>query len=84
MRHGWSKCRHSVKRVISSAKEKKQKECASELNDPEHRNDFFSNGKADGKRKTGYNRVWQGYQQKWFKLQKVQELSGYWTYVMVL
>ena len=53
----YKKCRQSAKRVISSAKEKKQKECASDLNDPEHQNEFFPNSKADGKRKTGYNRV---------------------------
>jgi len=34
----YKKCRQSAKRVISSAKEKKQKECASDLNDPEHQN----------------------------------------------
>ena len=27
--------------VISSAKEKKQQECASDLNDPEHQNEIF-------------------------------------------
>jgi len=48
----YKKCRHSVKRVISLAKEKKQMECAGDLNDPAHRN--FPNGKADGKRKTGF------------------------------
>jgi len=37
----YKKCRQSVKRVISSAKEKKQKECASDLNDPEHQNEIF-------------------------------------------
>jgi len=43
-RHGWSiykKCRQSAKRVISSAKEKKQKECANDLNDAEHPNEIF-------------------------------------------
>ena len=35
------KCRQSAKRVISSANEKKQKECASDLNDPEHQNEIF-------------------------------------------
>jgi len=30
------KCMQNVKRVISSAKEKKQRECASDLNDPVH------------------------------------------------
>jgi len=52
----YKKCRQSAKRVISWAKEKKQKECASGVNDPEHQNDFL-NGKADDKRNTGYNRV---------------------------
>jgi len=37
----YKKCRQSAKRVISLAKEKKQKECASDLNDPEHRNAVF-------------------------------------------
>jgi len=37
----YKKCRQSVKRVISSAKEKKQKEYASDLNDPEHQNEIF-------------------------------------------
>ena len=35
------KSRQSSKKVISSAKEKKQKECASDLNDPEHQNEIF-------------------------------------------
>jgi len=35
----YKKCRQSAKRVISSAKEKKQKECTSDLNGPEHQND---------------------------------------------
>jgi len=37
----YKKCRQSAKRVICSAKEKKQKECASDLNDPEHQNEIF-------------------------------------------
>jgi len=37
----YKKSRKSAKRVISSAKEKKQKECASDLNDPEHQNEIF-------------------------------------------
>ena len=37
----YKKCRQSAKRVISSAKEKKQRECASDLNDPEHQNEIF-------------------------------------------
>jgi len=37
----YNKCRQSAKRVISSAKEKTQKECASDLNDPEHQNEIF-------------------------------------------
>jgi len=37
----YKKCRQSAKMVISSAKEKKQKECASDLNDPEHQNEIF-------------------------------------------
>jgi len=53
----YQKCRQSAMRVISLAKEKKQKECASDLNGPEHQNEIFRNGKADIKRKTGYNKV---------------------------
>jgi len=37
----YKKCRQSAKRVISSAREKKQKECASDRNDPEHQNEIF-------------------------------------------
>jgi len=37
----YKKCRQSAKRVISSAKEKKQKECTTDLNDPEHQNETF-------------------------------------------
>ena len=34
----YKKCRQSAKRVISSAKEMKQKEYISDVNDPEHQN----------------------------------------------
>jgi len=37
----YKKCRQSAKRVISSVKEKKQKECASDLNDAEYQNEIF-------------------------------------------
>jgi len=37
----YKKCRQSAKRVISSANEKKQKECASDLNDLDHQNEIF-------------------------------------------
>jgi len=37
----YKKCRQNANRVISSAKEKKQKKCASDLNDPEHQNEIF-------------------------------------------
>jgi len=37
----FKKCRHSANRVISSAKEKKHKEWASDLNDLEHQNEIF-------------------------------------------
>jgi len=37
----YKKCRQSAKRVTSLAKEKKQKECASDLNDPDHQNKIF-------------------------------------------
>jgi len=35
------KSRQSANRVISSAKENKQKECAIDLNDSEHQNEIF-------------------------------------------
>jgi len=35
------KSRQKAKRVISSAKENKQKECASDINYPNHRNEIF-------------------------------------------
>jgi len=44
----YKKSRQNAKRVISSAKEKKQKEYANDLNDSECQNEFFLNGKADG------------------------------------
>jgi len=53
----YKKIRKNAKSVISSAKEKKQKECANDLNDSEWQNQNFSNGKANGQRKTGYNWV---------------------------
>jgi len=37
----YKKSRQNAKRVISSAKEKKQNECASDLNDPNHQNEIF-------------------------------------------
>jgi len=37
----YKKCRQSANRVISSAKEKKQKDCASDLNDPVCQNEIF-------------------------------------------
>ena len=37
----YKKSRQSAKRVISSANEKEQKECASDLNGPENRNEIF-------------------------------------------
>jgi len=37
----YKKCRQSAKRVISSAQEKKQKECASDLNDSEDQNEII-------------------------------------------
>ena len=54
----YKKCRQSAKRVISSAKEKKQKECASDLNDPEHQHDSFQMAKQivkEGQDITGSN-----------------------------
>ena len=37
----YKKSRKNAKRVISSAKEKKQKECANDLNDSERQNEIF-------------------------------------------
>jgi len=37
----YEKSRKNAKRVISSAKEKKQKECANDLNDCECQNEIF-------------------------------------------
>jgi len=52
----YKKCRQSAKRVISSAKEKKQNECASDLNDLEHQNEIFRTAKQMVK-ETGYKMV---------------------------
>ena len=41
----YKKNRQSAKRVISSAKKKKQKKCASDLNDPKHQNEIFQMAK---------------------------------------
>jgi len=41
----YKKCRQIAKSAISSAKEKKQKECASDLNDSEHQNEIFRKAK---------------------------------------
>jgi len=37
----YKKSKQNAKRVISSAKGNKQKECASDLNDPNHQNEIF-------------------------------------------
>jgi len=37
----YKKSKRNAKRVISLAKVKKQKECASNLNDPNHQNEIF-------------------------------------------
>jgi len=47
----------STRRVNKMQMGKKQKECASDLNDPNQQNEIFFNSKADGKRKTAYNGV---------------------------
>jgi len=41
----YKKSRKNAKRVISSAKEKKQKECANDLNDSECQNEIFRTAK---------------------------------------
>jgi len=38
----YNKNRQNAKRVIFSAKEKKQKECATDLNDTEHQNEILN------------------------------------------
>jgi len=37
----YKKSRQNANRVISSEKEKKQKECSSDLNDSKHQNEIF-------------------------------------------
>ena len=37
----YKKSKQNAKRVIFLAKQKKQKECASDLNDPDQQNDIF-------------------------------------------
>ena len=44
-RKEYKKSRQNAKRVIASAKEKKQKECAGNLNDSEHQNEIFQMAK---------------------------------------
>ena len=54
----YKKSRKNAKRVISSAKEKKQKECAKDLNDSERQNEIFQMAKQMVKErqdKTGLN-----------------------------
>ena len=53
----YKKSRQNAKRVISSAKEKKQKEWANDLNDSECQNEIFRRAKQMVIRKTGYNWV---------------------------
>jgi len=54
----YKKSRQGANRVIFSAKEKKEKECTSHLNDPEHKNEIFRMAKQTVKtKKTGYNGV---------------------------
>jgi len=50
----WKEYKKSIqnaKRIISLAMGKKQRECANDLNDPNHENEIFLNSKADGKRR---------------------------------
>ena len=54
----YKKCRQNAKSVISSAKEKKQKECANDLNDTECQNEIFRMAKQMVKQRqdiTGLN-----------------------------
>jgi len=46
----YKKSRQDANRVIFSAKEKKEKECTSHLNDPEHKNEIFRMTKQTVKR----------------------------------
>jgi len=62
----YEKSKQNGKRVISLAKEKKQKECASDLNDPNHQNEIFRIAKQMVKERqhiTGSNCV-KGYRVK--------------------
>ena len=52
----YKKSKQNAKRVISSAKEKKQKEWANDLNDSECQNEIFRRAKQMVK-ETGYNWV---------------------------
>jgi len=49
----YKKCRQSANRVISKPKEKKQKECASDMNDPEHQNEICQTAKQMVKERQG-------------------------------
>jgi len=42
----YKESRQNAKRIISSAKGKKQKECASDLNDPKHQSEIFQIAKV--------------------------------------
>ena len=53
----YKKSRQNAKRVLSSAKEKKQKEWANDLNDSECQNEILRMAKQMKERKTGYNWV---------------------------
>ena len=60
MRKEYKKSRQNAKRVISSAKEKKQKECANDLNDSECQNEIFRMAKQMVKERqdiTGLNSI---------------------------
>jgi len=62
----YKKSRQNAKMVISSAKEKKQKECVSDLNDPEHQNEIVRTAKQMVKEQQdmkGSN--WEEYWVKW-------------------
>ena len=56
-RKEYKKSRQNAKTVIASAKEKKQEECAGDLNDSEHQNEIFRMAKQMVKERQGYNRV---------------------------
>jgi len=87
--------KNSAKRVISSAKEKKQKECASDLNDPECQNEIFQMAKQMVKERqdiTGSNCVKgvsgkvivdeKGIKDSWKNMEKLMNEENEWDHAV--